>query len=103
MNCPVNSEDVSIRRARSTDSEFAYEALLTIRPYVEATWGSWLEADGRARTELDAKTGRSQIIQLVSVPVGLLCVDEFGTHLSASLWSTRSSTRVEYFNFDPKF
>lgn len=81
VNRPVNSEDVSIRRARSTDSEFAYEALLAIRPYVESTWGNWLEADGRARTALDAKTGRSQIIQLVSVPVGLLCVDKFETHL----------------------
>jgi len=81
VNSPVNPQDVSIRRAQSTDSEFAYEALLTMRPYVESTWGGWLEAEGRARTAQDAKTGRSQVIQWVSVPVGLLCVDEFETHV----------------------
>jgi ribosomal protein S18 acetylase RimI-like enzyme len=78
---PVNPLDISIRRAESSDSEFAYEALLTMRPYVESTWGGWLEADGRSRTASDAQAGRSQIVQLNSVPVALLCVDQFETHL----------------------
>ena len=78
---PVKSEEIALRRASSSDSEFAYEASLTIRQYVELTWGSWSEADGRARTASDAKAGRSQIVQLASVPVGLLCVDTFETHI----------------------
>lgn len=80
-NRPVNTQDISIRRAQSSDSEFAYEALLTMRPYVESTWGGWLEVAGRSRTASDAQAGRSQIVQLSSVPVALLCVDKFETHL----------------------
>jgi len=81
VNQPVNLQDISIRRAQSSDSEFAYEALLTMRPYVELTWGGWLEVDGRSRTASDAQAGRSQIVQLAAVPVALLCVDQFETHL----------------------
>ena len=81
VNRPVNPQDISIRRAQSSDSEFAYEALLTMRSYVESTWGDWLEVNGRSRTAADAQAGRSQIVQLGSVPVALLCVDEFETHL----------------------
>jgi GNAT superfamily N-acetyltransferase len=77
----LNPLDISIRRAQSSDSEFAYEALLTMRPYVESTWGGWLEVEGRARTASDAQAGRSQIVQLASVSVALLCVDQFETHL----------------------
>lgn len=80
-NRPITAENVSIRRAQGSDSEFAYEALLTMRQYAESTWGIWSEADGRARTASDAKAGRSQIVQVASVPVGLLCVDTFATHL----------------------
>jgi ribosomal protein S18 acetylase RimI-like enzyme len=79
---PQSGTDISIRRARSSDGEFAYHALLTtMREYVELTWGAWLEEEARASIASDASTGRSQIIELASVPVGLLCVDTFATHL----------------------
>ena len=77
----TNAEDISLRRAQASDSEYAYEALLTMRPYAELTWGSWSETYGRAHTAADAEAGRSQIIHLASVPVGLLCVDKLETHL----------------------
>lgn len=79
---PVNTADISIHRAQPSDSEFAYHVLqTTMRDYAEMTWGTWLEADARTRVASDTRTGRSKIVQLASVPVGLLCVDKFDTHL----------------------
>ena len=77
-----NIADISIHRAQSSDSEFAYHVLqTTMREYAEMTWGTWLEAEARTRAASDAQAGRSQIVQLCSIPVGLLCVDKFDTHL----------------------
>ena|SRR5215469_7594363 len=78
----ASGADISIRRAGSSDAEFAYHVLVTtMREYAELTWGKWLETEARASVVADARTGRSQIIELASAPVGLLCVDRLDTHL----------------------
>lgn len=76
------SVEISLRRAEPRDSDFAFQVLeRTMRAYAERTWGTWSETQARDRTSADAVSGRSQIIQLGSDPVGLLCVDRLSTHL----------------------
>lgn len=77
-----SADQIFIRQAQESDSEFAYLTLeRTMREYALATWGNWLESEAREQTASDAKSGRSQIVQLGSQPVGLLRVDRFTTHL----------------------
>ena len=76
------SLEISLRRAEPRDSDFAFQVLeRSMRAYVEATWGIWSEAQARIRTSADAISGRSQIVQLGSQPIGLLCVDRLSKHL----------------------
>jgi GNAT superfamily N-acetyltransferase len=73
---------ISLRPARAADSEFAYQVLeRTMKSYAIATWGKWCEREAREETSADATAGRSQIIQLGTIAVGLLCVEYFETHL----------------------
>ena len=76
------SLEISLRRSNPGDSDFAFSVVeRSMRAYVETTWGTWSEANARARASSDAAAGRSQIIQLGTEPIGLLCVDRLSTHL----------------------
>ena len=73
---------IRLRPATSNDAEFAYEVLeQTMRNYVEATWGEWSEARSREEMTKDASDGQSQIIELGSLRIGLLRLEEHSTHL----------------------
>jgi len=73
--------EIVIRRAEESDSEFAYQTVeRTMKGHALAIWGKWLEAEARTNTASDAKSGRSQIIQLGSERIGVLCVDRLATH-----------------------
>jgi GNAT superfamily N-acetyltransferase len=73
---------VSLRKATSSDTEFAYRALeLTMREYAEGTWGDWSEAQYRQRTASDAIAGRSLVIERDGQPVGLLKLNRMKSHL----------------------
>lgn len=77
----MKASDIVIRRAEESDTEFAYQTVeRTMKGYALALWGKWLEAEARANAASDAKSGRSQIIQLGSARVGVLCVDRLATH-----------------------
>lgn len=74
--------DPSLRSATAADAEFAYLVLeQTMRRHAVATWGAWLESQARAAMTADACAGRSQVIELGTVPVGLLRLDRHATHL----------------------
>lgn len=74
--------DPSLRSATAADAEFAYLVLeQTMRRHAVATWGAWLESQARAAMTADACAGRSQVIALGTVPVGLLRLDRHATHL----------------------
>lgn len=72
---------IRIRPSRESDGDFAYQTLeRTMRDYAVAVFGKWLEAQAREETASDAGSGRSQIIELGSERVGLLCVERLATH-----------------------
>ena len=74
--------DPILRPATAADAEFAYLLLeQTMRRHALMTWGVWLEAQARAAMTADACAGRSQVIALGTVPVGLLRLDRHATHL----------------------
>lgn len=75
-------EALVLRRATQNDAELAYFVTeRAMRDYVITTFGSWLEAEVRKNTSADACAGRSQIIELDSVPAGLLNVERLPTHV----------------------
>jgi RimJ/RimL family protein N-acetyltransferase len=75
------NEPIRIRSAEESDSEFAYQTVeRTMKGYALELWGKWLESAARERTTADAKAGRSQIIELGSERVGVLCIDRFDSH-----------------------
>src|SRR5262245_4427075 len=72
---------IRLRPATSADAGFAYELLeQTMRGYAEATWGGWLEGPSREEMTRTASDGRSQVVELDAVRVGLLRLEEFTTH-----------------------
>jgi [ribosomal protein S5]-alanine N-acetyltransferase len=75
------SPDIVIRRAEESDSDFAYQTIeRTMKGYALGLWGKWLESEAREHATSDARSGRSQIIELGSERVGVLCVDRLATH-----------------------
>lgn len=73
--------NIVVRRAQESDGEFAYQTVeRAMRGYALAILGKWPEAEARAHTASDAKSSHSQIIQLGSERVGVLCVDRLPTH-----------------------
>lgn len=76
------ANQIMIRPSRESDGDFAYQTLeSTMRGYAVAVFGKWLESEARRETASAASSGRSQIIQLGSERVGLLCVERLATHL----------------------
>jgi len=82
MNRGIPMDALVLRRATEADAELAYHVTeRAMRDYVTATFGSWLEAEVRKNTSADACAGRSQVIELDSVPVGILNVERLPTHI----------------------
>ena len=73
---------LTLRRATAEDADFAFQVLKeTMRDYVVATWGAWLEDESRRETVEQVSTGRTQVIELNEVPIGVQLVDRLGTHI----------------------
>jgi len=82
MTDSISMEALRLRRATQADAEFAYHVTeRAMRNYVVATFGSWLEAEVRKNTSADATDGRSQVIELDSVPAGILNVERLASHV----------------------
>jgi GNAT superfamily N-acetyltransferase len=53
----------------------------TMREYVISTWGTWLEEESRRQTVEQVSAGRTEIIELNGVPVGIQSIERAGTHI----------------------
>jgi len=68
---------LSYRDATPADRDWLYALKrATLRPYVEATWGRWDEADQRERFARGFRPEETRIVQLDGQPVGALRVRE---------------------------
>lgn len=73
---------LTLRRATARDADFAFQVLKeTMREYVIATWGAWWEDESRRETVEQVSTGRTDVIELDQVPIGVQLVDRFETHI----------------------
>ena len=72
----------SSRRASADDLDLTYRITRdAMRPYVEATWGAWIEEEQRAKHALNYQPQTHQIITVDVQEVGLLAVEEHDDHL----------------------
>ena len=75
-------DGLTIRRANAEDAKFAFGVLKeTMREYAIATWGTWWEEESRRQTDEQVGAGRTQIIELDGLPIGVQAVDRPGTHI----------------------
>ena len=75
-------DSLTLRRAKAGDAEFAFRVLeQTMREYVIATWGTWCEERSRRETTEQVTAGRTEIVELNGLPIGLQLVDRPGTHI----------------------
>ncbi|MFZ4649848.1 MAG: GNAT family N-acetyltransferase [Rubrivivax sp.] len=72
----------SLRPARPDDLELTYRITENaMRPYVEATWGSWVEEEQRAKHVLNYRAETHQVVLVDSEVAGLLAVEEHADHV----------------------
>ena len=75
-------DSLTLRRARAEDWEFAFRVLKeTMRDYAVATWGTWFEEESRQDTIEQVTAGRTEIIELGGLPVGIQLVERAETHI----------------------
>jgi hypothetical protein len=73
---------LTLRRAEAKDADFAFQVLKeTMRDYAIATWGTWLEEQSRRETVEQVAAGRTEVIELNQVPIGVQLVDRQGKHI----------------------
>lgn len=73
---------LALRRASAEDVEFAFRVLKeTMREYAIATWGTWWEDESRRQTVEQVSSGRTEIIELNDLPVGIQLVERAKTHI----------------------
>ena len=74
---------LSVRPATPGDAEFAYiVSEQTLRPYAEATWGEWREANAREEMRSAVSNGQCGVIQVDGKPAGILrAVEHPGSHI----------------------
>lgn len=73
---------LTLRRAEVEDLDFAFRVLKeTMRDYVIATWGTWREEKSRYETTEQVAAGRTEVIELGQVPIGVQLVDRQRTHI----------------------
>jgi GNAT superfamily N-acetyltransferase len=74
--------ELALRRASAEDVEFAFRVLKeTMRDYAVATWGTWWEDESRRETVEQVSSGRTEIVELNGLPVGILLVERRKTHI----------------------
>jgi RimJ/RimL family protein N-acetyltransferase len=75
-------DSLSLRRAKAEDADFVFRILKeTMREYVVATWSTWREEESRRETVEQTTAGRTEVIQLDGVPIGVQLVDRSATHI----------------------
>jgi GNAT superfamily N-acetyltransferase len=75
-------DSLTLRRANAKDADFAFRVLKeTMREYVVATWGTWREDESRRETVEQVSSGRTEVIELNGVPIGVQLVERPGTHI----------------------
>ena len=71
----IANVDLALRPATAADRAFLWHLhRVTMRPYVEATWG-WDEADQRRRFDAGFDPRRKRVVLLGGTPVGVLEVE----------------------------
>jgi GNAT superfamily N-acetyltransferase len=75
-------DSLSLRRAKTEDAEFAFGVLKeTMREYAVATWGTWWEEESQRETAEQVSAGKTKIIELDDVPIGIQLIERSGTHI----------------------
>ena len=78
----LRRDSLTLRRAKAEDAEFAFKVLKeTMWEYVVATWGTWREEESQRETVEQVSAGRTEVIELNRVPIGVQLVDRRGTHI----------------------
>jgi GNAT superfamily N-acetyltransferase len=78
----MSQSPLTLRRATADDADFAFQVLKeAMREYVVATWGTWREEETRRETVEQVNSGRTEVIELNQVPIGVQLVDRPGTHI----------------------
>jgi GNAT superfamily N-acetyltransferase len=78
----LRRDSLTLRRAKAEDPEFAFKVLKeTMWEYVVATWGTWREEESQRETVEQVSAGRTEVIELNRVPIGVQLVDRRGTHI----------------------
>jgi ribosomal protein S18 acetylase RimI-like enzyme len=78
----MSQSPLALRRATVDDADFAFQVLKeTMREYVVATWGTWREEQSRRETVEQVSSGRTEVIELNQVPIGVQLVERPGTHV----------------------
>jgi hypothetical protein len=72
----LRRDSLTLRRAKAEDPEFAFKVLKeTMWEYVVATWGTWREEESQRETVEQVSAGRTEVIELNRVPIGVQLVD----------------------------
>ena len=75
-------DSLSLRRAKTEDAEFVFGVLKeTMREYAVATWGTWWEEESQRETAEQVSAGKTEIIELDGVPIGIQFIERSGTHI----------------------
>lgn len=86
---------LALRRAIADDVEFAFQVLKeTMSGYAIATWGTWWEEESRRQTIEQVSAGRTEVVELDGVPVGIELVERAKTHIQlVQLYITKEFQR----------
>jgi GNAT superfamily N-acetyltransferase len=78
----ADQNSLTLRRAGAHDVDFSFQLLKeTMRGHAIATWGTWWEEQSRRETVEQVSSGRTEIIELNQVPIGVHMIDRPGTHI----------------------
>lgn len=79
MTTPVN---VTLRPTTPEDAPLFYKVIdLTMRKFILATWGRWDETRVQSESQAHSKLPNAQVIQVDSIPAGVLVVSRYSTHI----------------------
>jgi GNAT superfamily N-acetyltransferase len=77
-----DSINLTLRPATSEDTPLFYKVIdLTMREFILATWGRWDEARVQSESQKHSQLPNAQVIQVDSVPAGVLVVSRYSTHI----------------------
>jgi GNAT superfamily N-acetyltransferase len=77
-----DSINLTLRPATSEDAPLFYKVIdLTMREFIFAIWGRWDEARVQSESQAYSQLPNAQVIQVDSVPAGVLIVSKYSTHI----------------------